>query len=149
VIRKDRVANETAVRWFLREVKAAASLDHPNVVHAYDADQIGDTHVLVMEYIDGSDLSKLVKQKGPLPIDTACEYIRQAALGLQHAHEKGLIHRDIKPSNIVVAPPRSPPSQGGAPPLTKGGPGGVVKLLDLRLAHIDHLTAEQSSSTLT
>src|SRR5262249_15609073 len=65
-------------------------------------DQVGDRHFFAMEYVDGTTLDKYVQKKGPLPVDEAADYIRQAALGLQHAHEKGLIHRDIKPSNLLL-----------------------------------------------
>ena len=79
-------------------------MKHPNVVEVFDAGKIGDTHYYVMEFIDGTDLTKMVRERGPLPVPEACDYIRQAALGLQHAFEKGLVHRDIKPSNIIVSP---------------------------------------------
>jgi formylglycine-generating enzyme required for sulfatase activity/tRNA A-37 threonylcarbamoyl transferase component Bud32 len=127
LIRRERLANETAVRRFHREAKAAAALSHANVVHAYDADQVGDTHIFVMEYVDGIDLNKLVKDQGTLSVDRACDCIRQAALGLQHAHERGLVHRDIKPHNLVLSR------------------NGVVKILDMGLARI----ADDDSSTLT
>src|SRR5262249_16883645 len=105
---------------------------HPHVVHAYDADQVGSTLLLVMEYIDGAtDLAQLVKQSGRLPVPQACEYVRQAALGLQHAHERGLVHRDIKPSNLL-----------------RPADGQTVKVLDLGLARLDH-PAEEESSTMT
>src|SRR5206468_3880898 len=85
LIRKDRLDKTNAVKRFQREVRAAAALDHTNIVRAFDADEIGGTFLLVMEYIEGAtDLSRLVKTKGPLPVDKACAYIRQAALGLQH-----------------------------------------------------------------
>jgi serine/threonine protein kinase len=119
LIHKDRLNNPTAIRRFYNEVKAAARLSHPNIVLAFDADQIGGTHYLVMEYVDGLDLSKLVKQQGTLPVDRACDYIRQAALGLQHAHELGLVHRDIKPHNLLVT-----------------RKGGLVKILDMGLARL-------------
>ena len=96
LIRKERLDNPNAIKRFQREVRAAAALSHPNIVHAFDADEIGGTHLLVMEYIEGAtDLSRLVKQNGPLPVGHACKYIRQAALGLQHAFERGMVHRDI------------------------------------------------------
>src|SRR5262245_247300 len=115
LIRKERLANENAVRRFYREAKAAALLSHANVVHAYDADQVVDTHLFVMEYVEGTDLNKLVKEKGPLPPDRASDCIRQAAVGLAHAHERGLVHRDIKPGNLVLSK------------------AGVVKILDMGL----------------
>ncbi|MCZ2340702.1 MAG: protein kinase [Bacteroidales bacterium] len=93
---------ETALLRFQQEVRAAASLNHPNIVQAYDADQAGNTHFLVMEYVDGMDLMTFLRRKGPLPIQHACLFVRQAALGLQHAHEKGMVHRDIKPQNLML-----------------------------------------------
>ena len=83
LIHKERLANPEAVRRFQREIRAAAQLNHPNIVRALDADQVGSTHFLVMEYIaDGVDLSHLVRKQGFLPIATACDHLRQAAQGL-------------------------------------------------------------------
>ena len=94
VIRKERLDNPRAVRRFQREVQAAAALSHPNVVRVYDADEIAGTHFMVMELIEGAtDLARLVRQNGPLPVEQACEFIRQAALGLQHAYEQGMVDR--------------------------------------------------------
>jgi serine/threonine protein kinase len=101
LIRKERLDNASAVKRFQREVRSAAALSHPNIVMAYDADEIAGTHLMVMEYVEGAvDLAKLVKRNGPLGVERACEYIRQAALGLQHAYERGMVHRDIKPANL-------------------------------------------------
>lgn len=105
---------------FHREARAAAQLDHPNIVHAYDIDQEDKLHFLVMEYVDGSNLQDVVKKSGPLVLARACHYIRQAALGLQHAFEKGLVHRDMKPGNVLV------------------DRQGVVKILDMGLARFFH-----------
>src|SRR5262249_57981786 len=105
IIRKERLTNEHAANRFYREVRAAAQLVHPHIVLAYDAGQVGDKYFFAMEYIDGIDLSRLIKQSGPLPWAVACEYVRQAALGLQHAHERGLVHRDIKPANLLLTRP--------------------------------------------
>ena len=104
LINQDLVKNTQAVDRFRREVRAAASLKHPNIVTAYDAEQAGDIHFLVMEFVDGTDLSSVVRQQGQLPIALACECIRQAADGLQHAHEKEMVHRDIKPHNLMLSP---------------------------------------------
>src|SRR5205807_7459616 len=104
------------VERFRREVKAAARLIHPNIVHAYDADQAGSTHFLVMEYVEGISLAQQIQEHGPLPVIEACDYIRQAALGLQHASECGMVHRDIKPHNLMLTP------------------AGQVKILDFGLA---------------
>src|SRR5207248_7956489 len=87
---------------FYREARAVAALDHPNIVHAYDIDQDEQLHFLVMEYVDGASLQELVKRSGPLDPVRAAHYIRQAALGLDHAHKAGLVHRDIKPANVLV-----------------------------------------------
>lgn len=132
VIRQERLEHPDAIRRFQREIQAAAQLSHPNVVRAFDADQVGGTHFFVMEYVQGADLARLVKQAGPLSLGRACDCIRQAALGLQHAHEHGLIHRDIKPSNLLVT-------------LDWG-----VKLLDMGLARVAHPgEASEGSSLLT
>jgi serine/threonine protein kinase len=109
VIHKERVSqNAEAVRRFQREAQAAAQLSHPNVVIVYDTDQVGDVYFIAMEYVEGIDLHELIKDGGPLAIEQASDYIRQAALGLQHAYERGLVHRDIKPSNLLVTMPRKP-----------------------------------------
>ena len=119
VMRRERLDNPEAVRRFQREIRAAATLAHVNVVLAYDADQSGEVHFFAMEYVDGATLDRYVADKGPLPADEACDYIRQAALGLQHAHEKNLIHRDVKPSNLLL------------------DKAGVVKISDLGLVMVD------------
>src|SRR3984885_11376705 len=94
LIRKDRLSAREAVRRFHREIRVVAALSHPNIVHAFDADEVTGAHLLVMEYVDGAiDLARLVAQSGPLPVTQACDCIRQAALGLQHAFERGLVHR--------------------------------------------------------
>src|SRR5262249_28729803 len=97
VIRPELLTDPEVVARFYREVQVLSQMSHPNVVHAYDAGPIDATHFLAMEYVEGVDLDRRVKEQGPLPLALACDYIRQAALGLQHAHEKGLVHRDIKP----------------------------------------------------
>ncbi len=133
LIRKERTGSADAVKRFQREVRSAAAPAHPNIVLAYDADEIAGTHLMVMEYIDGStDLGKLVKKRGPLPVERACEYVRQAALGLQHAHERGMVHRDIKPANLL---------------LTRDGT--LVKVLDMGLARLDQPGDDGDSSTMT
>ncbi|MCE9531565.1 MAG: serine/threonine protein kinase [Planctomycetes bacterium] len=88
---------------FHREARAIAQLHHPNIVMLYDADEVNGTHFIAMEFVDGVTLEKMVRQNGPLAVKQSCDYMRQSALGLQHASECGMVHRDIKPSNIVVA----------------------------------------------
>ena len=104
---------------FEREVEAAAKLSHPNIVAAYDADEANGVHFLVMEYVEGSDLSALVKKNGPFPVAKAVNYILQAAKGLEFAHDEGVVHRDIKPANLLL------------------DKKGTVKILDMGLARIE------------
>lgn len=118
VVRPELVADEKTLRRFRREVQAAAQLNHPNIVTVFDAAHIGDSYFLAMEYIYGVDFADLVRDSGPLPIHSACDCIRQASVGLQHARDRGLIHRDVKPSNLLLT--RNPP--------------GIVKILDMGLA---------------
>lgn len=111
--------DSAAIARFHREVRAAAKLSHPNIVTAYDADQADGVHFLVMEYVDGCDLSALVRRGGPLSLDRAVNFVQQAAKGLEAAHRKGIVHRDIKPANLLL------------------DSEGVVKILDMGLARID------------
>lgn len=103
VLPPGRVRDEQAVARFKREMKAVGKLAHPNIVVAFDAGEADGTHFLVMEYIQGIDLSALVRLHGPSPISDACELVRQAATGLAYAHQHGLVHRDIKPSNLMLS----------------------------------------------
>lgn len=104
---------------FQREIRAVARLRHPNIVAAYSAFRLGGGLVFAMEYVEGMDLARLVKVKGPLPVVHAAYFAQQAARGLQHAHERGMVHRDIKPHNLM---------------LTHDGDLRVVKILDFGLA---------------
>jgi serine/threonine protein kinase len=126
-----KVVNRSADR-FTREIKAASRLKHPNVVGAYSARPIGGVLVFAMEYVPGEDLAQLVKNRGPLPVAHACHYAYQAAQGLQHAHEQGMVHRDIKPSNLI---------------LTRDGNKPVVKILDFGLAKGTSETGIDGSQT--
>ncbi len=102
VLPQNRVADSSYLARFHHEAQAAAALDHPNIVRAYDLDSDGKIHYLVMEYVDGRDLHALVCQDGPLDYHAAANYVAQAAAGLEHAHQCGLVHRDIKPANLLV-----------------------------------------------
>lgn len=102
VLPKKRVADSSYLARFQLEAKAIASLNHPNIVLAYDIDNEGDVHYIVMEYVDGLDLQALVKRDGPLDPSTAADVISQAARGLAHAHAKNVIHRDVKPANLLL-----------------------------------------------
>jgi serine/threonine protein kinase len=116
VLPKNRVEDSSYLARFHREAQAAAALDHRNIVRAYDVDNDGNIHYLVMEYVEGHDLQHMVKTEGPMDYLTAADFIRQAADGLAHAHKAGLIHRDVKPANLLVDQRK------------------VVKVLDLGLA---------------
>src|SRR5262249_15510166 len=116
VFRIDQTSEEGALARFYREARTAASLDHPNIVRAFDLNKIDKVHYLVLEYIEGRNLQQILAERGPLPYRDAVGYIAQAALGLQHAHDAGLVHRDIKPANLLV------------------DKSGTVKILDMGLA---------------
>jgi serine/threonine protein kinase len=115
---------ERAQEMFLREVRAVAQLVHPNLVTAFDANLVGDRYYLVLEYVDGPNLDQLVRTRGPLAVGQACDFIRQAASGLQCAHTAGMVHRDIKPANLLVQRQAA-----------DGGPG-LVKVSDFGLARL-------------
>jgi serine/threonine protein kinase len=143
IIRPERMASVEPLRRFHREMRLAAQLQHPNIVRALDADQVGSTHMLAMEYVEGIDLARLVKQSGPLPVRQACDYVRQAALGLQYAYEQGMVHRDIKPSNLLVTY-----TAGGTlanTPLT----AHQVKILDLGVARLEDSSQAETVTSMT
>lgn len=102
VVSAHLTAKPGAVARFRREIRAAAQLKDDHIVTAYDAGEAGGSHFLVMEYVEGVSLDRLVAKKGPLPVNLACNFVRQAALGLKHAADKGMVHRDIKPQNLMV-----------------------------------------------
>ena len=105
---------------FYREARAVARLDHPNIVRAHDIDRDDKLHFLVLEFVDGCNLHDFIRRNGTMSPARAAHYIRQAALGLQHAHEGGLVHRDIKPGNLLL------------------DRTGVIKILDMGLARFFH-----------
>lgn len=129
IIHRDLIRHPRVLQRFRQEVKAAARLAHPNIVTAYDADQAGDAHFLVMEFVDGVSLDRLVAKSGPLEPAYACYFIRQAAKGLEHAFQAGMVHRDIKPQNLM---------------LTRKG---QVKILDFGLARLASEAREEFQPT--
>jgi hypothetical protein len=128
VIKHAYTSDPAAVERFRREVRAVAQLQHPNIVTAHDADRAGDTHFLVVEYVAGIGLDRLLRERGPLPVADACGYLQQAALALVHAHQHGIVHRDLKPENLMLTA------------------DGTVKVLDFGLAA---LTVERGPDGLT
>jgi serine/threonine protein kinase len=127
VLPQNKVEDATYLERFRIEARAAARLDDPNIVRVYDIDQDGNTHYIVMEFVDGVDLHILVRDNGPLPYEKAADYVAQVARGLAHAHQMNLVHRDIKPANCLV------------------DKNQVVKLLDMGLAR---LIDDEASLTL-
>jgi serine/threonine protein kinase len=130
VLPQARVEDSSYLQRFHREAQAVAALDHRNIVRAYDVDQEGSVHFLVMEYVPGQSLQELIAKRGVLSPVVAAEYIRQAAEGLAAAHKAGLVHRDIKPGNLLV------------------DDRGTVKLLDLGLARFSTEDSETASLTI-
>jgi serine/threonine-protein kinase len=130
LLRPDLLKDPSAVRRFLREAQAAGRLAHANLVTLFDAGQAEGHPYLAMELVEGNDLAMRVREDGPLPIAQARAYLRQAAEGLRHAHEQGLVHRDIKPSNLLVS-----------------RDGTTVKILDLGLARLDKDDATEATLT--
>jgi WD40 repeat protein len=151
IIRKERLSHPESVQRFRREAQAAARLAHPNIVLVYESDQAGDLHYLAMEFVEGQTLQRFVEQYGPLPIAPACEWIRQTALGLQHAYEQLLVHRDIKPSNLMLALPHSSASEKRSPAALTAWQNAVLKILDMGVARLYQTggSLEESLTTLT
>ena len=118
LIRSERLANPLSVERFHQEVQAAASLSNPHIVSVHDAEEFAGTHFLVMEYVEGTSLAQWLAERGPLPVGEACDCVRQAALGLQCAFERGMVHRDVKPHNLMRTP------------------DGTIKVLDFGLARM-------------
>ena len=121
--------NAESIGRFEREMRAIGRLEHANIVPAYDAGEVDGRHYLVMELVDGLDLSAIFHRLGPLSPANAAAVSREAALGLQHAHEHGMVHRDMKPSNMMLTS------------------GGKVKILDLGLARLDEPQLADSELT--
>jgi len=119
LLRANRMMDDYAIQRFQQEVRAAARINHPNIVIAFDAGQSGTVHFLVMEFVEGSDLSAHVKRNGPFPVQQALNFVLQAARGLVTAHKHGIVHRDVKPANLLL------------------DQAGTVKVLDMGLAHLN------------
>jgi serine/threonine-protein kinase len=130
VIAPRYAARVRSVARFQREIKLIGRLDHPNIIRAYDADQIGPAFYFVMEYAGGQTLGCHLERRGPLPLDEVIDYALQAALGLEHAHHQGIVHRDIKPSNLLLTDARQ------------------IKVLDLGLGTLTDASEKTSFATI-
>ena len=119
------------IQRFQREVEAAAQLDHPNIVTAYDAGEDSGVHFLVMQYIEGDDLSTLIQENGPFSPQEAVKLTIQVAKGLKYAHAKGVVHRDIKPANLLL------------------DSAGTLKILDMGLARFENSLESENRTELT
>lgn len=130
ILPQDKLRSSQTVQRFKREMRAVGKVNHPNIVSASDAGSVDGLHYLVMELVEGADLARIMKEHGVLSIANACEIVRQAALGLQHAHDHGLVHRDVKPSNLMLTI------------------NGDIKVLDLGLAGLNNTTMEKSANVV-
>jgi serine/threonine protein kinase len=131
----EKAEEPATLQRFYREARAVAALDHPNIIKAYDIAQSGNLHYFVMEYVRGKNLEEVIKARGPLPYREAVGLASQAAAGLQHAHDRGLVHRDIKPANLLL------------------DEAGTIKVLDMGLARFfsdptDDLTRRLSDESV-
>jgi len=145
IISKQLGRDPASLKQFLTEARAIAALDHPNIVHAYSVDNEGDRYYIVMEFVEGQDLQRMVEAEGPLDCDRAAGYIRQAADGLAHAHGRDMIHCDVKPANLLVNKQDVTKilDMGMARLIGRGKDGGSEK--DERLlGTVDYLAPEQA-----
>jgi serine/threonine-protein kinase len=137
VLRQHLPSKTDAVRQFQSELQAVTRLSHTNIIRTFDANQVGALHYFAMEFVEGMDLGRFVQRVEPLAVEQACDFMRQVAQGLQHAHQLGLVHRDIKPANLF---PLYPPLPGAAGQSFNGtvrrGPDPVVKIIDWGLARM-------------
>ncbi len=128
VLRQHLAIQPEALAELRRERQAVMHLTHPNIIKTYDAAQVDGLHYFAMEHVEGMDLHQYVQRCGPLPLAQACDYARQAAQGLQHAHQAGLVHRDVKPANLFLLNP--PPPDAAAADPRRRSPEPIVKVLD-------------------
>ena len=133
VMAKKLLGNKALVSRFRREIRANAKLNSPHVVRSLDAGRVGKTDFMVMEYVNGDQVDRMVSRIGRLPVGLACEIVRQVAVGLQHAHEHQMVHRDIKPGNMMVH--------------WSAADEGIVKLMDMGLVLLNEDDADEKTVT--
>ncbi len=153
VIRQECLTNPNAIGRFLKEAESAARLTHQNIIRSFEVDHVDDTYYLALELLDGINLKQLVRKEGPLDVDKACDYILQAAMGLDHIHRNGMVHRDITPGNLMITnipgdESKSEPSSSSA--LDPERKWGLLKILDLGLARlIEEPATDKAKPALT
>ncbi len=129
VIHPELLSNAEIIKRFYKEAKIQAQMTHPNIVTVFDFLEIENSYFLVMEYIEGESIGKIVKKQGPLEINFSLNIFKQILSGIAHAHSKGVIHRDIKPSNFILTE-------------------GEVKITDFGIAHIVSDSAHTVAGTV-
>jgi serine/threonine protein kinase len=144
VLRQHLAVRPDAVQQLQRERQAVLRLVHPNIIKTFDAAEVDGLHYFAMEFVEGMDLHHYVQHFGPLAVAEACDYARQAAQGLQHAHQSGLVHRDIKPANLFLLNPPLTETPAGAQQ-KRGAP--TVKILDWGLARLKPAEGETAGPT--
>ena len=146
VLRQHLAVRPEAVAELRRERQAVMHLVHPNIIKTYDAADVDGLHYFAMEHVEGLDLHQYVQRCGPLPVEQACDYARQAAQGLQHAHQAGLVHRDVKPANLFLLNPPLPDSPATDPRRRSAEP--IVKVLDWGLARLRPAEGDAAESSV-
>ena len=146
VLRQHLVGRPEAVQELQRERQAVVHLIHSNIIKTYDAAQVNRLPYFAMEYVEGVDLDRYVKANGPLAVEQACDYIRQTATGLQHAHQSGLVHRDVKPANLFLVNPPSDALEAGQP--RRRSRESLIKILDWGLARLKRSADEAAETAL-
>ncbi len=133
VMSRKLTGNQTLVNRFRREIRASSLLNNPNIVRTLDAGRVGKVDFMVMEFVNGDQLDRITSRISSIPVSIACDIIRQAAIGLQHAHAQKMVHRDIKPGNLIIH--WSPDGRG------------TVKIMDMGLVRLSDEGAEKTSVT--
>lgn len=133
VMSRKLTGNQTLVSRFRREIRASSQLNSPNIVRTLDAGRVGKVDFMVMEFVNGDQLDRIVSRINAIPVSIACDIIRQAAIGLKHAHAQRMVHRDIKPGNLIID--WSPDGKG------------TVKIMDMGLVRLHDDGAEKTSVT--
>ena len=133
VMSRKLTGNQNLVSRFRREIRASSQLNSANIVRTLDAGRVGKVDFMVMEFVNGDQLDRIVSRINAIPVSIACDIIRQAAIGLKHAHEQKMVHRDIKPGNLIID--WSPDGKG------------TVKIMDMGLVRLHDDGEEKTSVT--